>query len=237
MEAERQSDQLRTTLIDAMAHEFKTPLTLIKGATTSVLSSREPLSESAREQLTIASEEAEHLRELLDNAIEMARLDPERIDVHLVRSDLKEIVQEVIDSMRTEIGGRPMQIASGEGIPMLPLDRRLIRLALKQLVDNALKYSPADLPVKIGIRADASSVTVEVTDSGPGIAVPDQGRIFEKFYRGRAVRDRIPGFGIGLTVAHAILLAHRGDLTLSSRPGETSFQMIFPAEVAAGVEP
>src|SRR5439155_20262681 len=88
IEAARQSEQLRTTLIDAMAHEFKTPLTLIKGATSSVLSGRDALSAGVREQLTIADEEAEHLRELLDDAIEMTRLDTAHIDIRLEMSEI-----------------------------------------------------------------------------------------------------------------------------------------------------
>ena len=142
VEAARVSEQLRTTLIDAMAHEFKTPLTLIKGATSSVLAEDEHLAASTREQLTIADEEADHLRELMDNAIEMARLDTTHIDVHLEPTRVGEIIREVATSMQTAIDTRPLEVEAGEHISAIALDRRLIRLALKQLLDNSLKYSP-----------------------------------------------------------------------------------------------
>src|SRR5262245_62118911 len=149
VEVARQSEQLRTTLIDAMAHEFKTPLTLIKGATSAVLAGLDPLSASSREQLTIADEEAEHLKELMDNAIEMARLDTAHIEVRLEDSDILEIVHEVANALQARIENRPLHVRGDRKSPRIPLDRRLVRLALKQLVDNALKYSPPDSPVEI----------------------------------------------------------------------------------------
>ena len=106
IEAARQSEQLRTTLIDAMAHEFKTPLTLIKAATTSLLASPDGPKESRQEQLTIADEEAEHLRKLIDDAVEMARLDTTHIDVHPQISDVQKIIHETVASMQSEIDGR-----------------------------------------------------------------------------------------------------------------------------------
>ncbi len=230
VEAARQSEQLRTTIIDAMAHEFKTPLTLIKGATSAILAADSPLPESAREQLTIADEEAEHLRELLDNAIEMARLDTTHIEVHLELSAVEEIAREALASLQTEIDSRPAGITPGEPVPPVPLDRRLVRLALKQLVDNALKYSPPESAVAIRIGAAGELVTIDVTDHGPGISAQDQSRIFERFYRGQSVRSQIPGSGLGLTIATAIARAHRGDLTVTSRPGETTFRMTLPRD-------
>ncbi|PWU02042.1 MAG: hypothetical protein C5B51_21625 [Terriglobia bacterium] len=234
IEVARQSEQLRTTLIDAMAHEFKTPLTLIKGATTSVLAGHNELSESSREQLTIADEEAEHLRELLDNAIEMARLDTTHIDVHLEESNLEAIVREVVTSMQPRIDERPFTISADSALPRIALDRRLVKLALKQLVDNALKYSPPDSAVEIRMHANGQSVALEVTDHGAGISPEDRGRIFQRFYRGRQVRNQIPGSGLGLNIAHSIMQAHHGDLMVTSKPGETTFRITLPLVQAGG---
>ena len=233
-EAAQRSEQLRTILIDAMAHEFKTPLTLIKGATTSVLAGPDHLSESTREQLTIADEEAEHLRDLLDNAIVMARLDTNNIDAHLELSNLEEIVREVLSSMHVEIEDRPLELDTDVHLPLIPLDRRLLRLAIKQLVDNAVKYSPPDSPIAIGIHASDGEASIEVTDHGAGIASEDQPRIFERFYRGRAVRNQIPGYGLGLNIASSIMRAHHGDLTVTSEPGTTTFRLTLPLDQTEG---
>jgi two-component system, OmpR family, sensor histidine kinase KdpD len=234
VEAAQRSEQLRTVLIDAMAHEFKTPLTLIKGATTSVLAGQDHLSDSTREQLTIADEEADHLRDLLDNAIVMARLDTSNIDVHLEYSDVQEIVREVVASMHLEIEDRPLDISADAQLPLIPVDRRLLKLALKQLVDNAVKYSPPDSPISIGIHASESAVSIEVTDRGGGITGEDQQRIFERFYRGRSVSNQIPGYGLGLNIASSIMRAHHGDLTVTSEPGATTFRMTLPLHPTQG---
>ena len=230
VEAARQSEQLRTTLIDAMAHEFKTPLTLIKAATTALLASPgEPL-ESRNEQLTIADEEADHLRELIDDAIEMARLDTARIEVHLEISDLPGTIREVTASMQSKIDERPLEMRFEQPLPAIPLDRRLIKIAIRQLLDNALKYSPGDTPVAIRVAGGEAEVTLEITDHGSGIPAPEQAHIFERFYRSPSVKHQIPGSGLGLSIAHSILRAHRGDLTVVSRPGETTFRMTLPTE-------
>jgi two-component system sensor histidine kinase KdpD len=235
VEAARQSEQLRTTLIDAMAHEFKTPLTLIKGATSSLLSGPDSLSEAAREQLTIADEEAEHLRELLDNAIEMARLDTTHIDVRLEMSNVHAIIDEVVASMKSEIDDRPVAVEIGSPFPAVPLDRRLVKLALKQLLDNALKYSPASTAVVIRVRGNGRMVDIEVVDRGAGIPPEERPRVFDRFYRGRSVRQQIPGSGLGLTIASSIARAHQGNLTVTSQPGETTFRLTLPCNQMTGM--
>jgi two-component system, OmpR family, sensor histidine kinase SenX3 len=114
------------------------------------------------------------------------------------------------------------------------LDRRLLRLAIKQLVDNAVKYSPPDSPIAIGIHATDGAASIEVTDHGGGIASKDQQRIFERFYRGGAVRNQIPGYGLGLNIASSIMHAHHGDITVTSEPGATTFRLTLPLDQTEG---
>jgi two-component system sensor histidine kinase KdpD len=231
VEAARQSEQLRTTLIDAMAHEFKTPLTSIKAATTSLLSAPEQPVETRLELLRIADEEAEHLRYLIDDAVEMARLDTANIQVEWERSSLPNVVREVVASMEKEIDGRPIDVLTDTEQPSILLDQRLIRLAIKQLLDNALKYSAPSTPLQIAVRSrDKETMMVDVTDHGPGILPAEQARVFERFWRGPSVRKQMPGSGLGLSIAHAIARAHNGDLSLMSRPGETTFRLMLPIQ-------
>ncbi|MGA8150740.1 MAG: ATP-binding protein [Terriglobales bacterium] len=228
VEAARQSEQLRTTLIDAMAHEFKTPLTLIKAATTSLLANPDITPENRKEQLTIADEEAEHLRGLIDDSIEMARLDTARIEIHPEMANLHDTLQEVLGSMQTEIDEHPVRIISTEPVPATAFDKRLMKLAIRQLLDNALKYSPAETPIEIKPHVKDGVLVVEVTDYGAGIPADEQARIFERFYRSPSVKGQIPGSGLGLSIAHGIVQAHNGDLTVSSRPGQTTFRITLP---------
>jgi len=236
IEAARQSEQLRTALIDAMAHELKTPLTSIKAATTSLRADPGQPAANRTELITIADEEAEHLQQLIDNAIEMARLDTTQIDVHLENSDLAELVKQVVASMQSEINGRPFNIIWGEPLPRLPLDQRLVKLALKQLLDNALKYSPAGTPVTIRLSRADGVLDLEVIDHGEGIPAQEQRRIFERFYRSPAIHKRIPGSGLGLSIAHRIVRAHEGELTVTSQPGETTFRITLPVSSKRSID-
>ena len=237
VEAARRSEQLRTTLIDAMAHEFKTPLTSIRAATTSLLSSPDQPLESRTELLEIADEEARHLQALIDDAVDMARLESNNNPMRIRRepTDPKELVEEVVASLHTQIDNRPVEIQAEGSLPQLELDRRLLKLALKQVLDNALKYSPPRSPVTVRVSNGGDSINFEITDHGAGIPEQEQGHLFERFYRSPSVKNQVPGFGLGLAIANNIVLAHHGELSVNSRPGETTFRMTLPLEpVLAG---
>ena len=227
IEAARQSEKLRTTLLDAMAHEFKTPLTSVMAATTALLANPDQPADSKTELIQIADEEVKRLNALIDDALEMRRLDSAEIRIEAELSNVGEIVREVVDTMRHEIDGRPLNIIGGEQEPEIAVDRRLIKLAIKQLLDNALKYSPPHTPVTVRLH-DGDRVTVAVTDYGKGIPVHEQSRVFDRLYRSPSVQHQIPGSGLGLSIAQSIVRAHHGDLVVSSRPGETTFRLTLP---------
>ncbi|MBC8165446.1 MAG: GHKL domain-containing protein, partial [Bryobacteraceae bacterium] len=235
VEAARRSEELRTALIDTMAHEFKTPLTSIKAATTALLADPNQSLENRTELLTIADEEAERLKQLIDDAVEMARLDNARIKLDITVVDLLLLVEEVRRLMRTEIDDRPVSVRSDDSLPLVAVDRRLVSLAMKQLLDNALKYSPQGSPIDIHLQAGEGSVIVEITNSGNGILPSEQGRIFERFFRSPSIKLQIPGSGLGLSIARSVVQAHGGELTVRSREGSTTFRMILAA--AKGDQP
>jgi two-component system, OmpR family, sensor histidine kinase KdpD len=228
VEAARRSEQLRTTLIDAMAHEFKTPLTSIRAATTSLLSSPDQPLESRNELLAVADEEAQHLQILIDDAVDMARLESDHLQVRRELTDPKEFIEDVVASLHTQIDDRSVEIRAEPALPQVPLDRRLLKLALKQVLDNALKYSPPRSPIAVGVSKGADVVNFDITDHGPGIPEQEQGRLFERFYRSPSVKNPVPGFGLGLAIANSIVQAHQGQLTVNSSPGETTFRVTLP---------
>jgi two-component system sensor histidine kinase KdpD len=229
VEAARRSEQLRTTLLDAMAHEFKTPLTSIRAATTSLLSSPDQPIESRTELLEVADEEAQHLQALIDDAVDMARLESDQhMKLRRELTDPNELLKQVLASLRTQIDDRPVEIHSDDSLPQLALDRRLLKLALKQVIDNALKYSPPRSPVSVRVSDGNGAIHFEITDHGNGIPEQEQGRLFERFYRSPSVKNQVPGFGLGLAIANNIVQAHHGELTVNSRPGETTFRMSLP---------
>ncbi len=234
IEATRRSELLRTTLIDAMAHEFKTPLTSIKATTTLLLANPDQTYENRMEMLRIADEEAQHLGNLIDDTVAMGRLDAGHIEVNPEISDIFDTIDMVIATLKTELQGRRLEILRDENIPACAFDQRLIKLALKQLIDNAAKYSPAGTSLTLRVRRDGESIAVEVTDCGNGIPAQEQGHVFERFYRSPSVKNQIPGSGLGLNIAESIMRAHGGSLTVASRPGETTFSLILPAKEGIG---
>ena len=231
MEAVKQSEKLRTTLLDAMAHEFKTPLTSVMAATTSLQSDLDQPRETRAELIRIADEETKHLKELIDDAVEMGRLVSSNIEIQIESSNVGQIVRDLVASMQPGLDGRIVSVVSEDAPSAIPIDRRLIRLAIKQLLDNALKYSPPDLPVIVQVHNGTGTLIVAVTDHGEGIPAKEQERIFDRLYRSPSVERQIPGSGLGLSIAQNIARAHRGDLTVNSRPGETTFQLTLPVDL------
>jgi len=132
--------------------------------------------------------------------------------------------------MQTEIEDRLVEIFADPDAAASALDRRLVRLAIRQLLDNAIKYSPPKTPVRVYVHNGDDMNAVEITDRGQGIPIAEQGRIFERFYRSQAVKDQVPGSGLGLSIAWSIARAHGGDLTVTSRPGETTFRITLPVD-------
>ena len=229
-EAARQSDELKSTLLDALAHEFKTPLTSIKAASTALLSSRGLSGDQQHELISVVDEEAERLSILVTEAIQMARIEAGRVVLRRENYVLRDLVESVLDKLRPAVEDRTLEVKIADGLPEIWADGELIEVALRQLIDNALKYSPPGSPVSVTAEPRDGRVIVSVADRGPGIPEAEQARIFEKFYRAEASRHQIPGAGLGLVIAREIIHAHGGEIWVESQLGEGSvFRFSLPA--------
>jgi two-component system sensor histidine kinase KdpD len=229
-EAARQSDELKSTLLDALAHEFKTPLTSIKAASTALLSSRALNPDQQRELVSIVDEETDRMSVLVTEAIQMARIEAGRVVLRRESHSVQELVESVLDKLRPAIADRKIDVNIAPSLPAVWVDGELIEVALRQLIDNAIKYSPPGSPVSLSAESKEDRVIVSVADRGPGIPEAEQSRIFEKFYRAEASRHQIPGAGLGLVIAREIIHAHGGEIWVDSKPGEGSiFQFSLPA--------
>ncbi len=217
-EATRQNEQLKATLLDALAHEFKTPLTSIKAAITSILTNSEhdPVE---RELLTVADEEADRLNTLLTRTIEVARIEAGHVKLSRQPCPVAQLVADAIDQLKRFCEGRDVRVDVPPDLPPVDADPGLIALVLRQLLDNALKYASPSASIGISAERSEDNIIVHVFNDGPGIPPEELNSIFQKFYRGRDVRDRIPGTGLGLTIAREIVATHGGNLTVSSQPG------------------
>lgn len=224
-EAAQQSGELRAAVLDALAHEFKTPLTSMKAASTELLSGV-AIDDRNRELATILDEEVDRLDSLVSDAVQMLRIDAGKFTVHLERHAVADLVAAALRQCEGRLDGHRVVRQVPQGLTV-DADGELLKLAVRQLLDNALKYSPPSSTIEV-LATGNGSITVAVRNSGSTISEQEQPRIFERFYRGARARH-IPGTGLGLAIVQQIAQAHRGTVAVSSeaRTG-TTFTISLP---------
>jgi two-component system sensor histidine kinase KdpD len=221
-EAARQSEEFKSTLLDAIAHEFKTPLTSIKAASTSMLSEGVPLSPQFRELATIIDEETDRLSLLVTEAVRMSQIDAGKVRLEREPLDVADLLRRVLTHFESKAEGRELKLQVDDGLPPVVADKDLISLALRQLIDNALKYSPPGSPIDVTAGLKDHRVIIRVRDRGPGIPERERERVFDKFYRRQTTKTHVPGTGLGLYIAREIARAHGGDVWVEGEPGSGS---------------
>ncbi len=226
-EAARRNEELRAALLDALAHDLKTPLTAIKASVTSLLSHYPRTEERREELLSIVNEETDRLHRTVSEAIQLARIDAGKISLQRSRRPLHEIVTSVLGELK--LGADRVRLDIPSDLPALNVDADLSAQALKQLLDNADRYSPPPSTIEVSARLVEDSIALRVADSGPGVTPDEQSRIFDKFYRGRHSARFPHGTGMGLAIAKGIVEAHGGGISVTGRPeGGTIFSMRLP---------
>jgi two-component system, OmpR family, sensor histidine kinase KdpD len=236
-EAERQGERLKSALIDSITHDFRTPLTSMKAAVTSLLSSPRADAAQTQELLSIVDEECDRLNRLVEEAGEMAKLEAGEFELVLRGVAVDEIVQASLAHCRVALIGRPVKVQINADLPPVRADLERAKEAMVQLIDNANLYSPRELPITITAEPTGDCVTISVADQGPGIDDFDQTMIFEKFYRGKDQRYLVRGTGMGLPIAKALVAAQGGTMSVTSQTGHGSvFSFTLPVDhpTAAG---
>ncbi len=232
-EAARESETLRSALLDSVTHEFRTPLTSIKASVTTLLSTPQIDSAGQKELLTVIDEETDRLNRLVGEAAEMAQLDAQQVELRRETYDVRQVVEAALEKSKQVLAGRDVKLHLPESLPSVRVDLERIAEVLVQLLENAAKYSPPGTPITISAEPTGKMVAFSVADRGPGIDDMEQSLIFEKFYRGRDQRYRVQGTGMGLAIAKAIIEAHGGSIGVTSQLGSGS---VFHFTVPAGQE-
>ena len=228
MEAARQNEAMKTTLLDALAHEFKTPLTSIKAAASSLLDERPA---TQQELVTIIEEESDRLDFLVSETIRMARIEGGDINLHRRPQRLGDLIEGALHKLRILLADREVRVELVPDLPKVVADAELIGLTIRQLLTNAMKYGDPEAPIVVRGQTADGMVMVTVKDFGPGISSKDQQRIFEKYYRAKNRADRIPGTGMGLAIARNIVEAHGGKIGVRSAPDQGS-EFFFTLPIA-----
>jgi len=229
--AARQGETLRTALLDSVTHELRTPLTGIKAAVTSLLSDLELDPAQRRDLLTVINEEADRLDHLVEETTEMTQIDAQGVVLHRQPTSVRSVIDLAVTESKTVLSQHPLEIRAPESLPEVRLDPARIAEVLRQLLENAAKYSSAQSPITITAEVSNGQLVTSVADRGPGIDEFEQALIFDKFYRGRDQRYRVQGTGMGLAIAKAIVEAHGGTLGVTSQLGHGSvFHFALPLE-------
>ncbi|MGP8174573.1 MAG: ATP-binding protein [Terracidiphilus sp.] len=229
MEAAREGERLRTALIDSLTHELRTPLTSIRAAATTLLEAN-GLDEAGRQDLAaIVDEESARLDTLIGEAVEMAEIDANVVQVHSVPQHPRALLEQAVEESRAALAAHRVTIAVEE--PDMPawFDPHLLGRVLRHLLENAARFTPPGGRITLSNRHAGDRLEFCVQDNGPGIDALDLPLIFEKFYRGKKSSSGGKGTGMGLAIARAILAAHGGGIEASSVPGKgASFRFWVP---------
>ena len=221
-EASRENEKLRSAILDSVTHEFRTPLTSIKASVTTLLTTNELDAPEHRELLTVIDEESDRLNRLVGEAALMAQLDANQVELHLQPHHIRTAIERALEESKQILAVHPVKIDVPGNSPPIWIDLERITDVLRQLLENAAKYSPSDSPIHVSAEARDHELVVSVADHGPGIDDFEQALIFDKFYRGKSERYRVQGTGMGLAIAKAIIEAHGGAIGLVSQLGHGS---------------
>jgi K+-sensing histidine kinase KdpD len=253
----KQSERLKSALLDAVTHDFRTPLTSIKASATAMLDDiygterdkTEPVldKEARKEMLQVIDEEADRLDRFVESLTKLARIDAGDMRLQLTQASVDEIVTTALKRAEPRTRTHRMEVWI-EDLPPVTVDEHAVSEAIYTLIDNAAKYSPADSPIIVRAKQANNAIQISVEDRGPGIRADVRDRVFEKFFR--AMRDgdvsdrRVPGSGMGLAIARGIVEAHHGRVWVEDAEGETGAKFVVelpvesePPAVAGGTKP
>lgn len=218
LEASRESERLRTALIDSLTHELRTPLTSIRAAATTLTQDQGLDDEVRRELATVVDEESAHLDALIGEAVEMAEIDANVVRVQPSPRHTRTLLENAVQESRAVIRKHQVVLMVQEPDRPVWFDARLLGRVFRHLIENAARYSPPESRIVLRARRVEGRVEFEVEDSGPGIDKVDLPHIFEKFYRGKKGKKLGKGTGMGLAIARAIVRAHGGEITVECSP-------------------
>ena len=214
-----EAEQVRSTLLSSVSHDLKTPLAAIAGASSSLLEATSLDDETRRQLLETVADEAARLNRLLENILQMSRLDAGAVKPNAQWHVLEEIVGSALHRTRRELESHSVDVRLAADLPLVSVDGLLLEQVLVNLLDNAARYTPPQTTITIAASVDGKCLRLSVSDNGAGLPPGSEDRIFEKFYRASPKADSGRGSGLGLAICRAIAHVHSGNITAANRPG------------------
>jgi two-component system sensor histidine kinase KdpD len=227
-EAARQSEQLRTAVLDALAHAFKTPLTAIRTASSGLLEAG-GLNSDQEDLVTLIDEESAKLTNLSTRLLQTAKLDASETKLHKETVVIPQLIEQILAEHAAQLDGHPAQVSSSNRRCTTYGDRELLGTAIMQFIDNAAKYSAPGSPIAIAVDDREGEILISVHNEGSEVRQEDRERIFERFYRSPGSNHRAPGTGLGLSITREAAAVHQGRAWVQSEQGKgTTFFLSLP---------
>ena len=226
-----ESERLRNSVLAALSHDLRTPLTALVGLSETLAQELTRAGRADEETKALAiRDQARRTAKLVENLLEMARLEAGRIHVRRDWQSLEELIGGALAELEPALAGRAIDVDVPQDLPLVSCDGALVERVLVNLVENATKYTPVGSPIRIATRFADGTVEVAVEDRGPGLPPGRERAIFDKFTRGER-ESTVPGVGLGLAICRAIVEAHGGTITARNRDGGGArFAFTLPAE-------
>ena len=231
---EKEVLKLKSDFVSSVSHEFKTPITSIKALTERLLEGAVKDPERMREYYSVISQDAENLSHLVGNILDFSKMEEGKKQYNIEETDFKGWLEQTVTDFFSRITQRKFKIHTNLTEPSAPvkIDKNAMKLAVNNLLDNAVKFSSEYSEVKVILEKQGKKLVLKIKDDGIGIPKNEQLKIFEKFYRGKdASHHSTTGTGLGLTIVKQIVEAHRGEILVESEPGAGStFKILLPLE-------
>ncbi len=212
-----ESERLRNSLLSALSHDLRTPLSALVGLAESLVLTKPPLSLEQLESANAIADEARRMGALVSNLLEMARIESGEVKLRSHWHPFEEVVGSALKAAHPALANHRIVLDLARDLPLVEFDATLIERVLYNLIENACKYTPPGSTITVAAEAAGGSLVVRVSDNGPGIPSKQEEAIFEKFTRG-ARESTTPGVGLGLAISRAIVEAHGGRISARNGP-------------------
>jgi two-component system sensor histidine kinase KdpD len=223
-----ESERLRNSLLAALSHDLRTPIAAVVGLAESLALTAPALTGTQAETALAIVDEARRMSQLIDNLLDMARLQSGEVRLRREWQSIEEVVGSALRSARAALTQHVVELDLDPALPLVEFDATLIERVLYNLLENAGKYTPAGSIVKVSAQVAGDSLEICVSDNGPGVPRGQEEAVFEKFVRGTR-ESSTPGVGLGLAISRAIVEAHGGSIRAENAPpGGARFCFTLP---------
>jgi PAS domain S-box-containing protein len=231
LEKLRQIDEMKSDFVSNVSHELRTPLGIVKSYVEAILNQVDPLDYvTQREFLHVVNSETDRLTELVDDLLDISKIESGKFEIELKSVSLKGIIESAIGSLEKKSPDHKIAVGIPKTLPNILADPEKLRRVFVNLIDNANKFSRKGSTIRVEVSVEKKIISISVSDDGIGISKKDIPCIFDKFYRGDTPEGvDIPGTGLGLSIVKHIINEHKGTIKVKSSSGKgTTFTILLP---------